>query len=71
MVPGIIVVVVFAFTLSAHEFIYALAFNKSSAVKTIATGVPTLTRGSVAHRQVSGVRPHPRHRGRRRLRCAI
>ena len=41
MFPGIIAVVVFAFTLSAHEFIYALAFNKSSAVKTIATGVPT------------------------------
>ncbi len=48
MVPGIIAVVVFAFTLSAHEFIYALAFNKSSAVKTIATGVPTeLVRGDV------------------------
>jgi ABC-type glycerol-3-phosphate transport system permease component len=48
MLPGIIAVVVFAFTLSAHEFIYALAFNKSSAVKTIATGVPTeLIRGDV------------------------
>jgi multiple sugar transport system permease protein len=48
MVPGMIAVVVFAFTLSAHEFIYALAFNKSSAVKTIATGVPTeLVRGDV------------------------
>lgn len=46
--PGVIAVVVFAFTLSAHEFIYALAFNKSSAVKTIATGVPTeLVRGDV------------------------
>ncbi|MEX0863331.1 MAG: carbohydrate ABC transporter permease [Acidimicrobiia bacterium] len=48
MFPGIVAVVVFAFTLSAHEFIYALAFNKSSAVKTIATGVPTeLVRGDV------------------------
>lgn len=48
MFPGIVAVVVFAFTLSAHEFIYALAFNKSSAVKTIATGVPTeLIRGDV------------------------
>jgi multiple sugar transport system permease protein len=48
MFPGIIAVIVFAFTLSAHEFIYALAFNKSSAVKTIATGVPTeLVRGDV------------------------
>ncbi len=46
--PGIIAVVVFAFTLSSHEFIYALAFNKSSAVKTIAVGVPTeLVRGDV------------------------
>jgi multiple sugar transport system permease protein len=48
MYPGIIAVVVFAFTLSAHEFIYALSFNNSSAVKTIATGVPTeLVRGDV------------------------
>lgn len=48
ILPGVIAVVVFAFTLSAHEFIYALAFNKSSAVKTIATGVPTeLVRGDV------------------------
>jgi multiple sugar transport system permease protein len=48
MFPGIIAVIVFAFTLSAHEFIYALAFNKSSATKTIATGVPTeLVRGDV------------------------
>lgn len=48
MFPGIIAVVVFAFTLASHEFIYALAFNKSSAVKTIATGVPTeLVRGDV------------------------
>ncbi len=48
MFPGIVAVVVFAFTLSAHEFIYALSFNKSSAVKTIATGVPTeLIRGDV------------------------
>jgi multiple sugar transport system permease protein len=46
--PGIVAVVVFAFTLSAHEFIYALTFNKGSAVKTIAVGVPTeLVRGDV------------------------
>ncbi len=46
--PGIVAVVVFSFTLSAHEFIYALAFNKASAVKTIAVGVPTeLVRGDV------------------------
>ncbi len=48
MFPGIVAVIVFAFTLSAHEFIYALSFNKASAVKTIATGVPTeLIRGDV------------------------
>jgi ABC-type glycerol-3-phosphate transport system permease component len=48
ILPGVIAVIVFAFTLSSHEFIYALAFNKSSAVKTIATGVPTeLVRGDV------------------------
>jgi ABC-type glycerol-3-phosphate transport system permease component len=46
--PGIVAVVVFAFTLSAHEFIYALAFNKGSAVKTISVGIPTeLIRGDV------------------------
>jgi multiple sugar transport system permease protein len=48
MFPGVVAVIVFAFTLSAHEFIYALAFNKASAVKTIAVGVPTeLIRGDV------------------------
>ncbi|MGH8914559.1 MAG: carbohydrate ABC transporter permease [Acidimicrobiia bacterium] len=48
MFPGIVAVIVFTFTLSATEFIYALSFNKSSAVKTIATGVPTeLIRGDV------------------------
>jgi multiple sugar transport system permease protein len=46
--PGVVAVVVFAFTLSAHEFIYALAFNKGSAVKTISVGIPTeLIRGDV------------------------
>jgi multiple sugar transport system permease protein len=47
-VPGIIAVVVFAFTLTAHEFIYALAFVAPSADKTISVGVPTeLIRGDV------------------------
>ncbi len=46
--PGIVAVTVFAFTLSAHEFIYALSFVKGSSVKTIAVGVPTeLVRGDV------------------------
>ena len=46
--PGIVAVVVFAFTLTAHEFIYALAFISPSANKTISIGVPTqLIRGDV------------------------
>ena len=46
--PGIVAVVVFAFTLTAHEFIYALAFISPSASKTISIGVPTeLIRGDV------------------------
>ncbi|MPZ67965.1 MAG: ABC transporter permease subunit [Actinobacteria bacterium] len=46
--PGIVAVIVFAFTLSAHEFIYALAFISSTAEKTISIGVPTeLIRGDV------------------------
>jgi multiple sugar transport system permease protein len=40
-VSGILTVVVFAFTLSMHEFIYALAFVSSSALKTVSIGVPT------------------------------
>jgi multiple sugar transport system permease protein len=47
-VSGILTVVVFAFTLSMHEFIYALAFISVSAHKTISIGVPTeLVRGDV------------------------
>ena len=50
--PGIVAVVVFAFTLTAHEFIYALAFVSPSAHKTISTGVPTeLIRGDVFYWQ--------------------
>jgi len=46
--PGIVAVVVFAFTLAAHEFIYALAFVSPSAQKTVSVGVPTeLIRGDV------------------------
>ncbi|MCH6567757.1 MAG: carbohydrate ABC transporter permease, partial [Nitrospinae bacterium] len=39
--PGILTVVVFTFTLTMHEFIYALAFISSSALKTVSIGVPT------------------------------
>jgi multiple sugar transport system permease protein len=40
-VSGLLTVVVFAFTLSMHEFIYALAFISSSSMKTVSIGVPT------------------------------
>jgi multiple sugar transport system permease protein len=47
-VPGIVAVVVFAFTLTASEFIYALAFISPSSQKGVSTGVPTeLVRGDV------------------------
>lgn len=46
--PGIVAVIVFAFTLTASEFIYALAFISPSSEKVISTGVPTeLVRGDV------------------------
>ncbi len=47
-ISGILTVVVFAFTLSMHEFIYALTFISESAKKTVSIGVPTeLVRGDV------------------------
>ena len=47
-VPGIIAVVVFAFTITASEFIYALAFISPTSDKVLSTGVPTeLIRGDV------------------------
>lgn len=46
--PGIFTVVVFAFTLTMHEFIYALAFVAGSDHMTVSVGVPTnLVRGDV------------------------
>lgn len=49
-VPGLLTVVVFAFTLSSSEFIYALAFITQSADKTISIAIPTeLIRGDVYH----------------------
>jgi multiple sugar transport system permease protein len=46
--PGIVAVVVFAFTLTASEFIYALSFVSPTQEKVISTGVPTeLVRGDV------------------------
>lgn len=47
-ISGILTIVVFAFTLSMHEFIYALTFISVSASKTVSIGVPTeLVRGDV------------------------
>ena len=47
-IPGIITVVVFSFTLVAHEYIYALAFIQDSTKKTIGIGMTTeLVRGDV------------------------
>ena len=46
--PGIVAVVVFAFTLTASEFIYALSFISPTSQKVVSTGVPTeLIRGDV------------------------
>ena len=45
---GVIAIVVFTFTLTLHEFIYALTFIASSANKTISVGIPIeLVRGDV------------------------
>ncbi len=45
---GVIAVIVFAFTLTLHEFIYALTFISSSDQRTISVGVPIeLVRGDV------------------------
>lgn len=46
--PGILTVVVFAFTLTTHEYIYALAFISSNSQKIISTGITsTLILGDV------------------------
>jgi multiple sugar transport system permease protein len=47
-VAGLLTVVIFAFTLSMQEFVYALTFISPSAAKTVGIGVPTdLVRGDV------------------------
>lgn len=46
LMPGILTVVIFTFTLCMHEFVYSLAFVQSSSDKTISVGVFTeLIRG--------------------------
>ena len=55
--PGIVAVVVFAFTVTASEFIYALAFIAPTSQKVLSTGVPTeLIRGDVFYLAVTGSR---------------
>ena len=50
--PGIFTVVVFTFTLTMQDFIYALAFVSSSSNMTVSVGVPTvLIRGDVFYWQ--------------------
>jgi len=49
---GVVAVTAFTFTLTLHEFVYALAFVTSSAQRTISVGVPTeLVRGDVFYWQ--------------------
>jgi len=51
-ISGVVAVVAFTFTLTLHEFVYALAFVTSSAERTISVGVPTeLVRGDVFYWQ--------------------
>jgi multiple sugar transport system permease protein len=45
---GVIAVIVFTFTLTLHEFVYAMTFISASDARTISVGVPTeLVRGDV------------------------
>jgi multiple sugar transport system permease protein len=47
-VSGVVAVIVFTFTLTLHEFVYAATFITSSAARTISVGVPVeLVRGDV------------------------
>jgi multiple sugar transport system permease protein len=47
-VPGILTVVIFTFTLTTNDFIYAVAFISTSSQMTVSAGVPTeLIRGDV------------------------
>jgi multiple sugar transport system permease protein len=47
-VPGILTVVIFAFSLCVNEFIYAFTFTSSTSERTISAGVPNeLIRGDV------------------------
>lgn len=46
LIPGILTVIIFSFTLTLHEFVYSLAFVQASSDKTLSVGVFTeLIRG--------------------------
>ncbi|HET7387449.1 MAG TPA: carbohydrate ABC transporter permease [Nocardioidaceae bacterium] len=52
VVPGLFTVIVFTFTLTMQDFIYALAFISSSSHMTVSVGVPTnLIKGDVLYWQ--------------------
>jgi multiple sugar transport system permease protein len=52
VMPGIFTVIVFTFTLTMQDFIYALAFISSSSSMTVSVGVPTnLIKGDVLYWQ--------------------
>jgi len=47
-IPGIVAVVIFSFTISAQEFVYALTFVTNTARKTVSVGVPAdMVRGDI------------------------
>lgn len=51
-VSGVVAVIAFTFTLTLHEFVYALAFVTASVQRTVSVGVPTeLVRGDVFYWQ--------------------
>ena len=51
-ISGVVAVIAFTFTLTLHEFVYALAFITTSTQRTISVGVPTeLVRGDVFYWQ--------------------
>ena len=51
-ISGVVAVIAFTFTLTLHEFVYALAFVTTSVQRTISVGVPTeLVRGDVFYWQ--------------------
>ena len=67
--PGILTVVIFTFTLTLQEFVYALTFISSSSQKPITLGVATdLVRGDIFYwGEIDGRRVDRQHPGGDRL----